>query len=118
MNEAPSELVVIDKCYELVVWSCKHLAKFPKSYRFTLGNDLERRLYVTLEYLIRARYDSSNRIQLLQAINLELELLRFQFRLAKDLKCLSIESYGFAARSVDEVGRLVGGWLKSSRKDA
>ena len=27
-----------------------------------------------------------------------LEILRFQMRLAKDLQCLKVESYGFAAR--------------------
>ena len=34
-------------------------------------------------------------------------------RLAKDLQCLKVESYAFAAKSIDEIGRLVGGWLRS-----
>ncbi len=34
-------------------------------------------------------------------------------RLAKDLQCLKVESYGFAAKAIDEIGKLVGGWLKS-----
>jgi len=37
-----------------------------------------------------------------------LETLRFQMRLAKDLRCLKVQSYGFAARAVDEIGKLVG----------
>ena len=28
-------------------------------------------------------------------------------------KCLKVESYGFAAKAIDEIGRLVGGWLRS-----
>jgi hypothetical protein len=40
--------------------------------------------------------------------------LRFQMRLAKDLQCLKVESYGFAAKAIDELGKLVGGWIKSS----
>jgi hypothetical protein len=43
-----------------------------------------------------------------------LEILRFQMRLAKDLQCLKVESYGFAAKAIDEIGKLVGGWLKTS----
>ena len=31
------ELVVITKTYDLVLWSCRHLAKFPWRYRFTVG---------------------------------------------------------------------------------
>jgi hypothetical protein len=50
---------------------------------------------------------------LLHQANLTLEILRFQMRLSKDLQCLKVESYGFAARAIDEVGKLVGGWLQS-----
>lgn len=44
--------------------------------------------------------------------NLKLEVVRFQMRLAKDLLCLQVKSYGFAAKKIDEIGKLVGGWLK------
>ena len=44
-----------------------------------------------------------------------LEILRFQLRLAKNLQCLKVDSYGFAAKGIDEIGKLVGGWLKSSK---
>ena len=46
---------------------------------------------------------------------MSLEVLRFQMRLAKDLQCLKVESYAFAAKSMDEIGRLVGGWLRRSQ---
>jgi hypothetical protein len=34
-------------------------------------------------------------------------------RLAKDLQCINVESGGFAFKVIDEIGRLLGGWLKS-----
>jgi len=49
-------------------------------------------------------------------VNLLLEILRFQDRLAKDLQCLKVESYGFPAQAIDELSKLVGRWLKSSGK--
>ena len=111
MAKAGAEMLLITKVYDLVVWSCRHVAKFPRSHRFTLGDRLEVRLYGVLETLIRAKYTRDRRA-LLRSVNVELELLRFQFRIAKDLQCLSVDSYGFAARSVDEAGRLLGGWIK------
>lgn len=36
--------------------------------------------------------------------------------MAKDLQCLKTNSYAFAAKAIDEIGRLVGGWVKSSPK--
>jgi hypothetical protein len=100
------------KAYDLVLWSCQHVARFPRSHRFVLGERIERNLYDLLESLIQARYTRERR-PLLARANLTLEVLRFQVRLARDLQCLRVGSYGFAARSLDEIGRLVGGWLKS-----
>ncbi len=111
--EGTGELQVIAKAYELVTWSCRHIAKFPRSYRSTLGDRLEHRLYDVLDGLIRAKYDRE-RVGILRGVNLDLELLRFQFRLATDLHCLSLDSMGFAARCVNEIGQMVGGWLKAS----
>lgn len=69
-------------------------------------------MYELLEMLIRAKY-MRQRQELLEEANLRLEILRFQMRLAKDLPCLKVESYGFAAKAIDEIGKLIGGWLKS-----
>jgi len=106
------ELVVITKMYDLILWSCHHTGKFPRNHRFVLGARIERNLYDVLENLIKAKY-RRERQELLQQANLTLEILRFQMRLAKDLQCLKVESYGFAAKSIDEIGRLVGGWMKT-----
>jgi hypothetical protein len=109
------ELVVITKTYDLIRWSCNHTGKFPRNHRFVLGERIERNLYDLLEILIRTKY-TRNRLELLEQANLMLEILRFPMRLAKDLQCLKFESYGFAAKAMDEIGKLVGGWLKSNLK--
>ena len=103
---------MITKTYDLILWSCNHTSKFPRNHRFVLGERIERNLYNLLETLIAAKY-TKNRQRLLEEANLTLEVLRFQMRLAKDLQCLKVESYAFAAKSIDEIGRLVGGWLRS-----
>jgi len=108
------ELTVITKTYDLILWSCRHTGKFPRNHRFVLGERIERNLYDLLETLIRAKY-TKQRQELLEQANLRLEILRFQMRLAKDLQCPKVESYGFAAKAIDEIGRLVGGWLKSNK---
>ena len=105
------ELVVITKTYDLVLWSCNHTSRFPRNHRFVLGERIERGLYELLETLLQAKY-KSDRASLLEAANLKLEILQFQFRLAKDLQCLRFQSYEFASRAVDEIGRLTGGWAR------
>lgn len=108
------ELVIITKTYDLILWSCQHTSRFPRQHRFVLGERLERTLYDLLETLIHAKYTSERRT-LLETANLKLEILRFQVRLAKDLQCLRPNSYEFGSKRIDEIGRLVGGWLRSRK---
>ena len=98
------ELIVITKTYDLILWSCNHTSRFPRNHRFVLGERIERNLYGLLETLIAAKY-TKNRQRLLEEANLSLEVLRFQMRLAKDLQCLKVESYAFAAKSISSKAR-------------
>ena len=113
MPKAETELVIIEKTHELLVWTLKHIDKFPRNHRYGVGLRLEQRITGILELLLRAKY-SRNRIAELQNVNLELEFLRFQYRAVKDVGCLSLESYGSAARFVNEIGKLLGGWIRQS----
>ena len=45
--------------------------------------------------------------------NLQLEVARHLVRLAHALKLFSHHTYGVLAGKMDEVGRMIGGWLKS-----
>ncbi len=56
-----AELVVIVKTYDLILWSCQHIGKFPRNHRFVLGERMERLLYDILETLIAAKYTSDNK---------------------------------------------------------
>ncbi len=96
------------------IWSCRHTGKFPRNHRFVLGERIERRLYELLETLLQAKY-SRERQRLLQQANLSLEILRFQMRLAHDLECLRVSSYGFAAQAIQQIGSMIGAWLKAGR---
>jgi hypothetical protein len=111
------ELAIITRTYDLVKWSCQHTSKFPRNHRFVLGERIERRLYDLLETLVQARY-TRDRQALLRQANLSLEVLRFPMRLAHDLQCLRTNSYGFATQALQEIGSMVGGWLKAGENKA
>ena len=111
------ELKVIADCYDLALYLSQRVEKFPRSHRYTLGADIERRVQTLLGQLIRAKYAGTDaRAALLREVNAELEVLRFQVRLAKDLKALPVKSQGHAAVLVEGVGAQVGGWLKSLKR--
>jgi len=115
-----NELKVISDCYDLAVYLSRRVEKFPRSHRYTLGADIERRVQGLLGELVRARYAGAGdvRAAILTDVNVELEVLRFQVRLAKDLSALPVTSHGEAARQLEQVGAQVGGWLKAARPKA
>lgn len=114
---AKENLLVIDRTYDLLKWFLGRLAKFPRSHRYGLGQRIETTLYGVFEGLIRARYCPPDaRVAELHDLNLKLEILRMHSRLAHDLAMLPHSSYEFASREINEIGKMVGGWLKQQRR--
>ena len=95
-----------------LLWLIPTLNKFPRAQRFLLGDRIENTALDVLEQLIGATY-TKNRRQLLQQANLGLQKLRILMRLAHDLHYLDHRRYEYVARSLDEIGRMIGGWIKA-----
>jgi len=91
--------------------------KFPRSQKFLLGDRIQTTALDVLDGLIEATYSKPRQTHL-QRANLGVEKLRHLFRIATDLHCLDLNKYEYAARSPDEIGRLIGGWRKRDREQA
>ena len=108
----PQELKVIADFYDFMLWLIRHTEKFPRHHRYSLGLAMENRLQGILELLLRAKY-SKQKAGFLNDANIELEVLRFQVRLATDLGALPVKSHGHAAEVMQRIGAQIGGWLAS-----
>ncbi|MEW6742692.1 MAG: diversity-generating retroelement protein Avd [Planctomycetota bacterium] len=108
-----TELKVLSDFYDFMLWLIRHTEKFPRHHRYSLGLSMENRLQSVLALLLQAKYSRAKK-ELLARANLELEVLRFQLRLAKDLRVLALTSHGFAAKTLQSIGAQVGGWLKNT----
>ncbi|MBF0548140.1 MAG: diversity-generating retroelement protein Avd [Candidatus Riflebacteria bacterium] len=110
----PAEPTVTVALYDFCLWIMQRTNRFPKNWRVTLGDKIDR---VALEMLVLARHAAARteKTSCLVRLSDNLETLRMMVRLAKDLKCLEIKQYEFASRSFDEIGRQVGGWLKYTK---
>ena len=104
----------IEAHYQFLTWLVSTIEKFPKSHKFTIGDRIETLALNVLEALIEATY-TKERTQHLRRANLGIEKLRFLLRLAADLRLLDRRRYEYAARTLDDTGRLVGGWLKADK---
>ena len=85
---------------------------FPKKARFTLVSRIDGLALDIAESLVDARY-SKQRALILARINLDLEKLRILLRISYELRFLPHKGYESAMISINEVGRMLGGWIKS-----
>jgi hypothetical protein len=102
----------LEALQQFILWLVPAVEKFPRSQKFLLGDRMQSTALDALEALIEATYTRDRRGHLARA-NLGLEKLRFLFRLAHDLRHLDARRYEHAARSLDDIGRLVGAWAKA-----
>lgn len=104
---------VLEKMYQFLLWLVPTVDKFPRNQKFLLGDRIQSNALDLLEGLVEAAY-TRTRGPILARVNLGLEKLRYLFRLAMDLKILDLRRYEFAARALEEIGRMVGGWRKAT----
>lgn len=108
------ELVIKRKLEEMIQYGYIAVSRFPKSERFTLVADIKSSMYAALRLTITAnkRYHKKNT---LQDLDIEVEMLRSLVRLARDLEFLPFKQYEHWQKLNVEIGKMIGGWIKSSR---
>ncbi len=106
---------IFKKWYAISNWILETTDKYPKSSRFTFSNRISNLSLDTLELITEAIY-SKNKTIILDKISINLEKVRVLMRMSKDRKYISEKQYEFIIREVNEVGKMVGGWIKQDYK--
>ena len=107
----PEELPIFTRWMAFLEWLLPTTEKFSKRVRFTFADRINNLALDIVEDLVEARY-SRDKGRILKRINLRLEKLRILLRLCHRLKYLPHQGYEHAMRALNEVGRMLGGWIK------
>jgi four helix bundle protein len=109
MQESP----IFTKTYDFLLWISQHVGRFPKSERFRLAQRIEDSAYGFYDQILMAARHPEQRLAWLGAADDELARLRIYLRLAKDHGFSSMRQYQHASSRVVEIGKLLGGWIKT-----
>lgn len=109
------DLKILQKTYDMIKYGNTALRQYPKSEKYALVSDIKRSMYHMLELIIRAG-KAKNKKHILFDIDVELNILRTFVRLSadKDVKYLPLRKYEFWSKQLDEIGRMLGGWINRS----
>ena len=92
------------------------IEKMPKKDKYTLGEKLENSTLNLLELLLAASFTERERkVNLLNQAAAKLDLLKILVRLAENLQAISTKKYLYLEEILQEIGRMLGGWIKSIR---
>lgn len=105
-------LIIRKKIEDMIHYGYVAIKRYPKSERYALAADTKEAMYDLLELTIRAnkRYHKKTT---LQDMDIKLEFLRYLTRLGMELGVLPFKQYEVWNRYLSEIGRLLGGWMKS-----
>ena len=104
---------IFPKTYDLLTWLIPHTLNFPRSHRFIVTKRLQDALLDFQEYIIEAnRMRGHARVTLLRQADADLDKVRLYLRLANRWEWLDEDRYRHVSLMVQEIGRMLGGWIK------
>lgn len=114
INFNHNEITLIQKSYDLYKSIYELIKKFPKGDKYNLGNELKSFNLQILKLLIVAESAKRDWKQpLIEKASNKLGLLKILVRLAFDIKIIDQKKYLKLQEQLQEIGRMLEGWLKS-----
>lgn len=108
------DIPIFKKSYELykVFHSVRNAA--PKQDRYTIFQKCENAILDVIDGILEASELAKNeKMPALKTTSRKLNLLRVFIRLTKDIRSIKLKDYTLLEKQVDEIGRMLGGWIKS-----
>jgi len=111
------DLKILQKTEDMIYYGNQALLQFPKAERYALAADIKNSMYTFYRLIITANKKYYKKTTL-QDADVELEVLRGFLRLAvnKNLRYLPINKYENWSIMISEIGKMLGGWIKSTKQ--
>ena len=111
------DIPIFKKTYDLFKQFHAIRNKVPKQDRYTIFLKCENSLIEVIEGILKAgQLRKDEKLPVLKDTSVSLSLLRVFVRLMKDIKTIDLKNYAKFESDIDEIGRMLGGWIKSTRE--
>ena len=113
---AQEDMVIFTRTFDFLTWLLPATNNFPKAHRHTFTRRLMDAAFDLRERLEEANHrQGANRLERLERADEALERVRVYLRLAQRWEWLSAGQYHHVAEMVTEIGKLLGGWKRSTK---
>lgn len=109
------EMKIQQRVFEMMEYGYICLQQYPKSEKFALVVDIKRCMDRILGGVVEGSKKYYKKTTL-QELDVEVAKLKVYIRLSYKLGFLPVKKYEIWSEKVAEVGKMVGGWIKSVQK--
>jgi len=110
------DIPIFKRAYDLYKTFHDYRKLIPKQDRFTVSERCEQSILDLIENIMRASSQKQpDKMTTLEKASLNLNMLRVFVRLMKDAKSLDGKKYITLENIIDEIGRMLGGWIRSTK---
>ena len=117
MAKVKKDLLIQQKIYDMILYAYPALEQMPKSQKFSLPQDMKHCMDRIMRLTISANKKYTKRTTL-QELDVEVAALKIYLRIAYDLRYLPSKKYEVWSGMMVEIGKMVGGWIRSQREAA
>ena len=117
MAKVKKDLLIQQKIYDMILYAYPALEQMPKSQKFSLAQDMKHCMDRIMRLTISANKKYTKRTTL-QELDVEVAALKIYLRIAYDLRYLPSKKYAVWSGMMVEIGKMVGGWIRSQREAA
>jgi len=109
---ATDDFLVLQKVQDMMIYGYPILSRFPKVEKFSLAADIRTCMDQLLELTITEdkKYTKKTTLENMDICN---EKLKIYLRIAMELKYMSLHTYGVWEAKIVEIGKMIGGLIKS-----
>lgn len=91
---------------------------FPKTSRYSLGSKIDSLFLEVIETIFLAGYSGkTEKIIYLREASLKLDSLKFFLQVSWEIKALDNKKYIKLSEHFNEIGKMLGGWMKQFQKE-
>ena len=117
-NKSDKSLIIYQKYLNLIYYSYDLIKKYPKSERFVLCQETKQNISTGFKIIMHAQkeYNKAIKIKYLNELDISLNILKIQIRLAYRYKYITIQNYTTWSDKITDICNLLGAWISSCLK--
>lgn len=116
LDQLNSEAPILTKTVDLYREYYEYAKRFPKKDQYLLGKRCEENILAFLEFtLMAAGMQRDQKLGVLEQANGKFEVFKVLVRVARELKIIDNKKYLSLEERAQEIGRMLGGWIRSLR---